>query len=114
MWYIILIALVVLIGFAAWLFFAYLGFWLMVLLNLPIIVLIGLKVHGELYNKHHQEEYRKAAAIALVVTLAIYLFKIPLPFLLVTDFMVITFGIVKGKELFHSPSSTSLWNKLRR
>ncbi len=100
MWHLFIIALVVLIAFGVWGIFAYLKFWLMLILNIPIIALIGLKAQAEMHNKKCLERYRDSAIIALVITLAVYLLKINLPFLLITDFMLITFAIVKGIDFW--------------
>ncbi|MDP7116337.1 MAG: hypothetical protein QF915_04725, partial [Candidatus Woesearchaeota archaeon] len=98
---ILILALIVLILFTVWGIFAYLGFWLMVLFNIPIILLIALKAHADLHDAERQEVYRDAAIIAGVVTLIIYIFSINIPLLLVTDFMLLTFLIVQAHDGYH-------------
>tara|TARA_Y100000310_G_C20694649_1_gene824695 strand:+ start:4211 stop:4576 length:366 start_codon:yes stop_codon:yes gene_type:complete len=100
MWYFILIALGILIIFAVWGIFAFPGFWLMVIFNTPIIIILSAIAHADLHEKFYQERYRDSAIIALLLTIGIYIFKFNLPFLLVTDFMILTILIVKGIDLY--------------
>jgi len=98
MWYAILIALVILIAMFVWGFAWYPGFWIMFLINAPIIFLIAIKSKAELFDEFYHEKYRTASIVGLAVALIFWLLSINGPFLLITVFMFVTFFTVKGME----------------